>query len=71
MPKTITLPPTVFLRTSPVLPAGEAHRALECSRQRAHQWRTRHGFPRTVGGMIDTGALAAWLAARNVRIEWV
>ena len=66
------LPATVFLRTSPRLAPGEVFDALGVSRGVVYQWRSRgHGFPLTVDGTIDAAAVAAWLAVRGCRVEWL
>ncbi len=71
MPKPLNLPAVAYLRTSPALTPGEVYRALDISRGRAWQLRERNAFPRTVAGKIDTARLAAWLARRGCRIQWV
>lgn len=67
------LPAIVYLRTSPTLPVGEVYGALGVTRGHAYQLRQRNGFPASVGGMVQTAQLAAWLThpARGVRISWV
>ena len=71
MAKRLTVPATAYLRTSPVLPAGEVYAALSISRGRAWQMRERNDFPRCEGGKIDTAALANWLARFGCRVTWI
>ncbi|MXO46870.1 hypothetical protein GRI69_01165 [Erythrobacter vulgaris] len=73
MPRRLDLPETVYLRTSPTLPVGEAYAALNITRGRAYQLREHNAFPRAPGRMIDTQKLACWLThpARGARIVWV
>ena len=72
MPKRLDLPAIAYLRTRPSLRPGEVYAAVGASRQRVHQWRSRgHGFPATVGGRIDTAALAQWLSERDCRVVFV
>lgn len=74
MPKRLDLPAVVYLRTQPALRPAEAYAAINASRQRVHQWRSRgHGFPPTIAGRINTSALARWLTdpARGCRLIWV
>ena len=51
----------------------EVYAALGISRVTARRWRDRHGLPGAASRAhgIDPQALAAWLAARGCRVEWV
>lgn len=71
MPRPITIPARCCLRTAPVLPAGEVYAAVGISRQVAHVWRTRHGWPAGSEGMIDAAEVARWLASRGCRTVWI
>lgn len=72
----LRLPSVVFLRPATMIDNREMAKALgEPSRQAVYQWRKRLGFPAVADrsgslAMVRTRDLAAWLAARNVRVEW-
>ena len=66
----IRLPAVVHLRTAPALPAGEVHEALGVSRQLVHVWRRNRGFPASEAGLLDTAAVAAFLARNGARVVW-
>lgn len=68
----LNLPERVFLRTAERLPPGEVYGAVGVSRGRVFQWRSRgHGFPLTVDGMLDTAAVAGWLARHGCRVDFL
>lgn len=66
----LRLPDQVTLPTCPRAPAGQVYSALRASKQRVLRWRRAHGFPASEGRALDVQAVAQWLSARGVRIEW-
>ena len=72
MARPITLPTRVVLPSgAAMLRAGDAYRRMGISRATAHVWR-RHGFPSSDRrNLIDTAALASWLVARGVSLQWI
>jgi hypothetical protein len=61
-----------MLRAAAKVPAGDAYACIGISRQRARYYRIKHSFPQSdAKGMIDTSAIAAWLAAKGTRTVWM
>lgn len=68
----IRLPPVVRLPAEPIAPAGGVYRRCGVTRQAVAGWRRNHAFPHAdARRMIRVDAVAAWLAARGSRIEWI
>lgn len=69
------LPAVLHLPAAATISSGRLMAITGWSRQRLHNYRERHGFPRAQ--LID-GAnkmwsrdIAAWFAANNVSVEWL
>ena len=68
----MTVPARATLPAGRAVTPTEAYAALGITRMTARRWRNGHGLPGAArrGDMIDTQALAAWLAAKGCRVEW-
>jgi len=74
----LKLPAVVFLPPATLLDSRTVSESLGgVSRQLLSLWRRRHAFPlsvRPAGGhqrFTRAAELAAWLVAKNIRVEWI
>ena len=76
MARSIALKSIVNLPAGETIDASVLYDALDRSRQSIHYLRVNAGFPSVFGRRsgkphYDTAAIAKWLRAKNVKINWV